>query len=92
MAKRDSQSDLKNIGPKTRLWLEEIGIHTRADIESLGSVEVYRRLKASRPREVSLNALYGLEAALLGISYTELPPDLRQQLREAAENDSSPAQ
>ena len=74
-------ADLRNLGPKSRQWLAEIGITTFEEIERLGSVEVYRRLKASRPREVSLNMLYGLEAAILDIPWQHLPQDVKDQLK-----------
>lgn len=74
-------ADLRNLGPKSRQWLAEIGITTFEEIERLGSVEVYRRLKASRPREVSLNMLYGLEAAILDIPWQQLPQDVKDQLK-----------
>ena len=77
--------DMRNLGPKSRQWLAEIGITTFEEIERLGSVEVYRRLKASRPREVSLNMLYGLEAAILDIPWQYLPQDVKDQLRTQIE-------
>lgn len=77
--------DMRNLGPKSRQWLAEIGITTFEEIERLGSVEVYRRLKASRPREVSLNMLYGLEAAILDIPWQHLPQDVKDQLRTQIE-------
>jgi DNA transformation protein len=74
-------ADLRKLGPKSRQWLAEIGITTLEEIERLGSVEVYRRLKASRPRDVSLNMLYGLEAAILDIPWQHLPQDVKDQLK-----------
>ncbi|MGO4573502.1 TfoX/Sxy family DNA transformation protein [Microvirga sp. 2TAF3] len=62
------------VGPVTRGWLEEAGIGTVADLQSMGSVEAYRRLKFMFPKRVSLNALYGLEAALRGCHWLDLPP------------------
>ncbi len=48
---------IKNMGPKSRVWLHDIGINTLEDLEAIGAVEAYRQLKASRPTEVTLNAL-----------------------------------
>lgn len=75
----------RNIGPKTTAWLNEIGIYSLEDIEALGAVEVYRRLKASRPYQVSLNALWGLQAAILNIHWTALPPDMKADLKAQVE-------
>lgn len=81
-------SGMKNIGPKTTRWLNEIGVYTLEDLEALGVVEVYKRLKQARPREVSLNALYGLQAALLNIHWNDLPPDMKADLKAQAERES----
>jgi DNA transformation protein len=81
----DDLQPLKNIGPKTRNWLHEVGIHTPADLDRLGAVEVYKRLKERFPEQVSLNALWGLQAAILDIHWTALPPDMKADLRAQAE-------
>jgi DNA transformation protein len=72
---------IRNIGAKTSEWLREIGIHSLAEIEDLGAVEVYKRLKRAFPHRVSLNALYGLQAAILNIHWTALPPDMKADLK-----------
>lgn len=77
-------SSLKNLGPKGDVWLAEIGIHTVADLKRLGPVEVYRRLKAARPRQVSLLALYAMVAGLMGIHVNDLPPDLKERFCQEA--------
>lgn len=73
---------LKNIGPKTREWLASVGIHTLTDVEALGAVEAYLRLKAAFPERVSLNALWGLQGALMGIAWNQIPEDIKQDLLE----------
>lgn len=78
--------DLKNIGPRTSQWLREVGVHSRADLERLGSVEVYVRLKHFRPAEVSLNALWGLEASIRNISWQKLPKSVKDRLRAEVKN------
>jgi DNA transformation protein and related proteins len=82
----DSLASLKNIGPKTREWLHEVGIHTPADLDQLGAVAVYKRLKERFPEKVSLNALWGLQAAILDIHWTALPPDMKDDLRAQVED------
>jgi hypothetical protein len=77
--------EFAKLGPKSRAWLAEIGITTFEQIEALGSVEVYRRLKATRPRDVTLNMLYGLEAALMGIRWLDLPGEIKDELRRQVE-------
>lgn len=77
---------LKNIGPKSRVWLHDIGIDTLEDLEALGAVEVYRRLKLARPTEVSLNMLWALQGALLNIHWNALPPDMKAALKSQVED------
>ena len=78
-------SKLKGIGPKTTEWLNDIGVYTLEDIEALGVVEVYKRLKRAYPHKVSLNALYGLQAAVLDTHWNALSPDMKAELRAQVE-------
>jgi DNA transformation protein len=72
---------LPGVGPVTRGWLEDAGIRTAGDLQAMGSVEAYRRLKFMLPKRVSLNALYGLEAALRGCHWLDLPQDVKATLQ-----------
>ena len=74
-----------NIGPKSREWLASIGVHTMDDVVQIGVVETYKRVKAAYHEKVSLNLLYGLQAALLDLPWTELPPDIKEELKRQAE-------
>lgn len=76
---------MKNMGPKGSEWLASIGVHTLEDVANLGVVETYRRVKAAYPDKVSLNMLYGLQAALLDLPWNELPPDIKEELKRQAE-------
>jgi DNA transformation protein len=80
---------ISNLGPKSTAWLNDIGIYTLDDVEAIGVVEVYRRLKDAYPHKVTLNMLYGLQAAVLGIPWQALTPDMRAELRAQVENDPS---
>ena len=64
---------IKNMGPKSREWLASVGIHTLDDVATLGVVETYPRVKAAYPDRVSLNLLWGLQAALLDLPWNQLP-------------------
>lgn len=72
----------QGLGPKSRQWLEAIGITTIEQIEELGVVEVYIRLKEAFPHRVTLNMLWGLQAALMGIHWNQLPEDIKEDLRQ----------
>lgn len=77
---------MKNLGPKSMEWLASIGIFSLYDVVRIGVAETYKRVKAAHPEKVSLNLLYGLQAALLDISINELPLDIREQLKREVEN------
>ena len=55
--------ELKNLGPKSKVQLQRIGVHTQQDLEVIGAVRAYFKLKATFPK-LSLNMLYALEGAL----------------------------
>jgi DNA transformation protein len=72
------------VGPRSRQWLDSVGIRTFEDLESLGALEAWRRAKAAHPREVSLNLLYALQGLLLGCAWNQLPPQVKEDLRRQA--------
>lgn len=75
------------MGPKSSAWLASVGIHTLDDVAQLGAVETYKRVKAVYPHQVTLNMLWGLQAALLDLpcAARELPPDIKEELRQQVE-------
>lgn len=82
----DGDKIMKNLGPKSSEWLASIGVHSLRDVARLGVVETYKRVKAAHPEKVSLNLLYGLQAALLEIPVNHLPKDIRDRLKQEAES------
>lgn len=76
----DELAALPGLGPASARWLVEIGIETYDDIDRLGSVEVYRRLRVARGG-ISLNMLFALESLLLGCHWRDLPADRKAALR-----------
>jgi DNA transformation protein and related proteins len=74
--------ELSNIGPTTTSWLETIGVKTLEDIEELGVIEVYQRLKLAYPEKVSLNALWALQGAVLNILWNQLPESMKEDLKQ----------
>jgi DNA transformation protein and related proteins len=77
---------MKNMGPKSTQWLASVGIHSLDDVARIGVVESYLRVKAAYPDKVSLNLLFGLQAALLDLPWNELPPDIKAELKRQVEN------
>ncbi|MDX9874151.1 MAG: TfoX/Sxy family protein [Spongiibacteraceae bacterium] len=75
---------LPNLGHTSVNWLRAIGVQTRADLERIGPVEAFVKVR-SRGMRPSRVFLYSLQAALLGCHWTELDPDLKRDLIEQAE-------
>jgi hypothetical protein len=76
---------LLNLGPASTAWLAAVGIHDRRDLERVGVINAYNLCKA-HGYNVSLNLLWALQAALLDMPWTQLPADIKQQLRQRLEN------
>jgi DNA polymerase/3'-5' exonuclease PolX len=81
---------MKNLGPKSTQWLASIGIYTLKDVATIGVVETYKQVKAAYPEKVSLNMLYGLQAALMGINWKVLPLDIKEDLKRQIEELKTP--
>lgn len=73
-------SEMRNLGPTSAHWLNNVGIFTAADLAHFGSVIAFRIVKESG-YPASLNLLYGLEAALRDIDWRELDSVEKERLR-----------
>lgn len=79
-----TQEKLRNIGPKSAAWLRQVGLRSREDLEALGAVDAFMRVKRAGFKP-SLNLLYALEGALLDCHWQEVPELRRADLVAAAE-------
>jgi DNA transformation protein and related proteins len=70
---------LLNVGPKSAAWLRQVGVRTAEDLQALGSVGAFMKVKRAGFRP-SLNLLYALEGALLGCHWQQLPEHRRGEL------------
>ncbi len=70
---------IRNVGPKSAAWLRQVGIRTQADLESLGAVAAFMKVKRAGFRP-SLNLVYALEGALMGCHWQQVPDERRQEL------------
>ena len=79
--------DMENIGPAIASRLADVGIRTPQDLEAIGSVEAYRRLKrlAGDATVPICYYLYSLEGALRGVHWDHLPLAVKARLVEEAE-------
>ncbi|MGM9424591.1 TfoX/Sxy family protein [Hydrogenophaga sp. MI9] len=78
------RNDLPGLGPKSLAMLAAAGIHGRADLERLGSVRAWLRVKAAG-QPASLNLLWAMEGALTGKDWRVVAREHRTSLLLALE-------
>ncbi len=71
---------LLNLGPASTAWLAAVGVVTRDDLERLGSVAAFARVRRVQPK-ASHNLLWALEGALRGCDWRDLTAEDKAQLR-----------
>jgi DNA transformation protein len=79
---------LKNLGVATINILHAVGINNYDDLQSVGPVETYLRIKR-RDIHVSKVMLYALQGALTDTHWNALNPELKQQLLDDAGESTS---
>lgn len=84
--RRKTSALFPGIGPVTERRLIEVGIADRAALRKLGAVKAYQRLKFRFGKDVTLNALYGLEAVLLGCHWLAIPEERKAELKRASKS------
>lgn len=82
---------LTGLGPKSRAMLAAAGIPTVSALRRLGSVVAYRQVQASGQTGVSLNLLWGMEAALTGLPWQTVAREHRTSLLLALDAAPLPA-
>lgn len=66
-----SIAELPNLGPKSQQMLLACGIGSVAQLRNLGAVAAYAKVKAKH-KTASLNLLWALEGALIGLPWQEV--------------------
>ncbi len=64
--------------------LRAIGVHTFDDLQEMGAIEAYRRIKA-RDIHVSKVMLYALQGALMDVHWNDLDGNMKESLVSQAE-------
>lgn len=72
--------DLKGLGPKSESCLNEIGIHTVAELKHLGAVKTFIALENKGTNKPSLNFLYALVGAIENRDWREVAKTERERL------------
>jgi len=75
---------MSSLGPVTAKRLAEIGIRTPDDLKAAGAVGAFKRLRFRYGRAVTLNALYGLDAAFRDVHWREIDDEDKARLRRDA--------
>lgn len=71
---------IKNVGPASSEWLAGVGVESLEDLERVGAVEAYRRVKERHPDKASVNLLWALQGALMDMHWTAVPDAVKEQL------------
>lgn len=79
----DPVGTLSGIGPHTIQALAHIGVATIGQLRKLGAVEAFARLRFAHGKGVTLNMLYGIDAALAGIDWRLIAPARKKALLAA---------
>lgn len=78
--------EMRNLGAATAKMLADVGVHREGDLRRIGAVDAYHRLKFRFGRQVTIIALYAMEAALRGCDWRSFDPETKECLRRAAKN------
>ncbi len=74
-------SKLPNIGKVVERQLNDVGINTFEDLKKAGSRGAWLRIKAIDD-SACIHRLYSFEGAIRGITKTELPQNVKDELKE----------
>ena len=73
-------SKLKGLGPKSEKSLNEIGVYTKQDLERIGAVKIFIKLKNECSTKPSLNFLYALVGAIENKHWADIAKSERSRL------------
>lgn len=74
-------SKLTNIGEFVENQLNEVGISTYEELKEAGAKEAWLRIK-SIDDSACIHRLYALEGAIRGIKKSQLPEEIKYELKE----------
>lgn len=76
---------IRNVGPKSAAWLRQVGVRSVEDLQRIGPVEAFLKVKRAGFRP-SLNLLYSMAGALADCHWADLPDARKQELLAALES------
>ena len=83
MKKRVSQ--FKNLGPRSKQWLGEVGITWAAELSRVGAVIANQAVREPIGSAATLNLLYSLHGAIQDVDWRDLSDAEKRYLRAALE-------
>jgi hypothetical protein len=72
---------IRNVGPKSAAWLRQVGVRSLEDLERVGALEAFLKVKRAGFRP-SLNLLYSMAGALADCHWADLPDERKQALQD----------
>lgn len=88
MAGKEDSNKIRNVGPKSAAWLRQVGVRTQDDLNRLGPVEAFMKVKRAGFRP-SLNLLYALAGAIEDCHWADLPDERKKALVAAVESNET---
>ncbi len=79
--RKDDIGEALNIGPLVAAALREVGIANVADLQAMGALGAWERLRRLRPRLATPRTLLQLEGAARGVRIGQVPETERERLR-----------
>ncbi len=73
-------SKLKGLGPKSEKCLNEIGIKSKSDLETIGPIRAFLKLRQECSIKPSLNFLYAMVGALEEKNWTDIAKSEKDRL------------
>lgn len=74
-------SKLPNIGPVVEEQLNQVGITTYEQLKEIGSKQAWLKVQSIDPT-ACIHRLYSFEGAIRGIKKKDLPPDVKEDLKD----------
>jgi DNA transformation protein len=75
---------LRNIGPRTAEVLHAAGIHSARDLDEIGAIEAWKRIRSINRTYDNLMGLYALQGALMDCEISAMPMEIIADLKAEA--------
>ncbi|MBF0381403.1 MAG: TfoX/Sxy family DNA transformation protein [Magnetococcales bacterium] len=80
-SKKTNKKKIRNIGPKSMVWLKKVGINSASELKKRGAVKTFLDIRGSG-QSVSLNLLYALYGAVENIESRDITAEVKARLRK----------